>query len=64
MTPSSRRPHYMTEHPRFQRWLRDVTLSDDIVMEVCLHNNTKCATLMLRVILDRTDLEVERVTVQ
>ena len=64
MTPPSRRPHYMTEHPRFQRWLRDVTLSDDIVMEVCLHNNTTCATLMLRIILEREDLLVKEVSVQ
>ena len=48
MTPPSHRLHYLTEHPRFLRWLQEVTLSDDIVMEVCLHNNTKCATAIHR----------------
>ena len=64
MTPPSHRPHSLTEHPRFLRWLQEVTLSDDIVMEVCLHNNTRCATLMLRVILEREDLLVKEVSVQ
>ena len=46
------------------RWMREATLSDAPAMEACLHENSVCATLMLRVILERDDLEVERVTVQ
>ena len=63
MTPQHR-PHYQTESNRFMHWIRQLTLTDNPFMEACLHENTACATLMLRVILDRTDLEVERVTVQ
>ena len=62
MTPQHR-PHYQTESNRFMHWIRQLTLTDNPFMEACLHENTACATLMLRVILDRTDLEVERVTV-
>ena len=64
MTPQQHRPHYQTESNRFMHWIRQLTLTDTPFMEACLHENTACATLMLRVILDRTDLEVERVTVQ
>ena len=64
MTPQQHRPHYQTESNRFMHWIRQLTLTDNPFMEACLHENTACATLMLRVILDRTDLEVERVTVQ
>ena len=64
MVPPSHRPHYLTERERFLLWLRAMTLSEDGVAEVCLNGNTACASLMLRVILERDDLTAERVAAQ
>ena len=64
MSNSSQPPHFLSEQELFELWLEDASLSDDIVMEVCLHENTACAQLMLRVILQREDLVVKSVSVQ
>ena len=62
--PPPSHPHYLTENALYLLWLKDATLADNVVMEVCLHENTKCAQLMLRVILKRDDLVVRSVTAQ
>ena len=49
---------------RFLPWIRQLTLMDDRFMEVCLHENTECAELMLHIILERTDFRVTAATVQ
>ena len=64
MSNSSQPPHYLNEQERFELWLEEASLSDDVVMEVCLHENTVCAQLMLRIILKREDLVVKSVSVQ
>ena len=64
MSPPSHPPHYLTENALYLFWLKEATLADNVVMEVCLHGNTRCAGLMLRVILKRDDLVVESVIVQ
>ena len=64
MSPPSHPPHYVTENALYLLWLKDAALADNVVMEVCLHENIECAALMLRVILKRDDLVVESVTVQ
>ena len=64
MPSPSHPPHYLTENALFLLWLEGATLSDNAAMEVCLHENTVCAALMLRVILKRDDLAVKSVSVQ
>ena len=64
MPPPSQPPHFLTDPAYFQFWLRDVTLFNATAASVCLHGNIRCAALMLRVILERRDLEVKSVTVE
>ena len=45
-------------------WLKDQTLKKDRFLELCLNGNIPCVTLILHIILNRTDLEVLEVTVQ
>lgn len=40
--------------------IRDITLEDDIFFSKCLDGSNECASLMLRIILGRDDLEVTR----
>ena len=44
--------------------IRDITLEDDIFFSKCLDGSNECASLMLRIILGRDDLEVTRTETQ
>lgn len=50
--------------PGLLEWLQGATLMHDDLAKNCLDNNIRCVTLLLRILLDRTDLEVLEVTVQ
>ena len=50
--------------PEIMERIRQLRLMDDRFMQVCFQNNTDCVALVLRIILGKPDLVVERVTTQ
>ena len=44
--------------------IQQLRLMDDYFMQVCLQNSVECTELILRIILDKPDLKVQRVTAQ
>ena len=58
-----RTPSILSPETR-RAWLEKQTLKQDRFLELCLNGNIPCMTLILRIILNRTDLDVLEVTVQ
>ena len=48
-------PTVLTAEAR-RTWLKDQTLKKDRFLELCLNGNIPCVTLILHIILNRTDL--------
>lgn len=51
-------------HPAILERIKKFRLIDDVFMTKCFEGNTECAELVLRIVMERPDLKVERVTVQ
>ena len=50
--------------PEILETIQQLRLMDDYFMQVCLQNSVECTELILRIILDKPDLKVQRVTAQ
>ena len=50
--------------PEILEIIQQLRLMDDYFMQVCLQNSVECTELILRIILDKPDLKVQRVTAQ
>ena len=48
--------------PEILEIIQQLRLMDDYFMQVCLQNSVECTELILRIILDKPDLKVQRVT--
>ena len=61
MTPSKT---LSSVDPEILEIIQQLRLMDDYFMQVCLQNSVECTELILRIILDKPDLKVQRVTAQ
>ncbi len=50
--------------PEIMRWIQRLRLIDDYFMQVCFQDCIECVELVLRIILDKPDLVVQRVSAQ